>query len=508
MPLSAQYEEKRLRLVVEAAPNAFVLVDAAGVIQLVNAQTEKLFGYSRKELLGQPLEMLLPQRFRGRHSGFRAAFFTTPETRLMGAGRDLFGLRKDGLEVPVEIGLNPIQLDEGLMVLAAIADITERRQKDALLRQAQKMEAVGQLTGGVAHDFNNLLAVVLGNLELMKEQLPDGSSLHKQIDEAIASVDRGASLTKRLLAYARQQPLEPKIVEIDLLISGMTELLRRSLGETIQVQTVLPRGLWKTRIDPHQLENALLNLAVNARDAMPGGGRLTIEAQNATLDAEYARHFTDLSAGEYVLLAVSDTGTGMPPEVVERALEPFFTTKAVGKGSGLGLSMVYGFVKQSGGHVTIYSELGSGTVVKLYLPRAGTTGDGGGKQVEPEGRVAETILLVEDDPNIRKLVRAMLNSLSYQVIDAEDGPAALLLLASRDMPDMLLTDMVLPKGMNGSELACEARRQHPSLKVLYMSGYTNNALPFDGTQGKDVRLLSKPFRRQDLARAVRATLDE
>jgi CheY-like chemotaxis protein len=241
---------------------------------------------------------------------------------------------------------------------------------------------------------------------------------------------------------------------------------------------------------------------------MPTGGRLTIEAQNTILDAEYTRHYADLSPGHYVVLAVSDTGTGMPPEVVERALEPFFTTKPVGKGSGLGLSMVYGFVKQSCGHVTIYSEVDSGSVIKLYLPRTVVPGTGATPEAEPMGRAAETILLVEDDANIRKLVKAMLHSLSYKVVDAEDGPAALSLMAGPLKPDMLLTDMVLPKGMNGSELAREARRRHPPLKVLYMSGYTSNALPFDGTRDTSVRLLSKPFRRQELAQAIRTALYE
>ncbi len=451
---ASQREEERLRLVVEAAPNAFVLVDGSGRIQMVNSQTETLFGYPRTELLGYSLEMLLPERFRQTHSGFRTAFFAAPETRLMGAGRDLFGLRKDGREVPIEIGLNPIQLGDELMVLAAVADITERKHKDALLRQAQKMEAIGQLTGGVAHDFNNLLAVILGNLEMIADQLPEDSPLHERIEEAISSVNRGASLTQRLVAYARQQPLEPKVLQIDHLVWEMTELLRRSLGETIQIQTLLPRGLWKTRIDPNQMENALLNLAVNARDAMPDGGRLTIEAQNATLDSDYTRDYDDLGPGEYVMLAVSDTGSGMTAQVVERALEPFFTTKPVGKGGGLGLSMVYGFVKQSGGHLKIYSEPGCGTTVKLYLPRAGAAANTSGvDQSESGGQAVETILLVEDDANIRKLVAAMLNSLSYKVVDAEDGPSALTALAAGGKPDMLLTDMVLPRGMNGSDLA-------------------------------------------------------
>jgi PAS domain S-box-containing protein len=507
----AQRDAKRLRQVVEAAPNAFVLVNAAGNIEMVNAQTEKLFGYTRSELLGQPVEMLLPERFRSQHSALRTAFSSSPEARRIGAGRDLVGLHKLGREVPVEIGLNPIELDEGAMVLAAIVDITERKHRDTLLRQSQKMEAVGQLTGGVAHDFNNLLAVILGNLELADDQLPDDSPLKPLIQQAIESVDRGASLTQRLLAYARQQPLDPKVLDIHNLVSNITELLRRSLGETIRIQAVLPKDLWKTRVDPNQLENALLNLAVNARDAMPGGGRLTIEAHNSHLDSDYAEDNSEVTPGEYVMLAVTDTGTGMVPVVMDRALEPFFTTKSVGKGSGLGLSMVYGFVKQSGGHIKIYSEPGRGTTIKLFLPRAeGNAADAPGEEVALYRApiATEAILVVEDDASIRKLVAAMLDSLGYKVAQAEDGPSAQLALAKEEEPNLLLTDMVLPNGMSGVDLGRQARTQYPKLKVLYMSGYTNNALAFNGSHDESAHLLSKPFRRQELARAVRDVLDK
>jgi signal transduction histidine kinase len=395
--------------------------------------------------------------------------------------------------------------------LVAIVDVTERNAAEAQLRQSQKMEAIGQLTGGIAHDFNNLLTIILGNLEMIAEECAGNAHIRDMVADALSSVNRGASLTQRLLAYARQQPLEPRLVDIQHLVTDMAGLFGRSLGEHIRIHHYLAPDVWQTSVDPSQLESAMLNLAVNARDAMPHGGRLTIEAQNTVLDPEYAAANAEVIPGDYVQIAVSDTGTGIPKHILEHILEPFFTTKPVGKGTGLGLSMVYGFIKQSGGHLKIYSEPGVGTTVKLYLPRAvGSRHSTEGLQmagVLPRAQQAEVILLVEDDPTIRKLVEKLLAVLGYTVLVAEDGPAALSAMSQAERLDLLFTDVVLPAGMSGVALAAEAQLRHPRLKVLYMSGYTRNALVNAHVHDENAHLLSKPFRKEELARAVHKALN-
>jgi signal transduction histidine kinase/ActR/RegA family two-component response regulator len=385
-------------------------------------------------------------------------------------------------------------------------DITEQKRAEEQLRQAQKMEAVGQLTAGVAHDFNNMLAVIWGNAELLGDKLGQND---RNLIALFRATERAADLTQHLLAFSRKQVLSPEIINANNLIADTTGLLHRILEEHIEIQTVTAAGLWNCEIDPSQLENALVNLAINARDAMPGGGKLTIETVNARLDDDYAAAQADVKPGQYVMLAVTDTGTGMPPEVRERAFEPFFTTKAVGDGSGLGLSMVYGFVKQSGGHVTIYSEQGEGTTIKLYLPRSTGTATVERRPVTDEVPVArgETVLVVEDDSNVRILAVALLNSLGYRTLAAANGAAALDQLETTTGVNLLLTDVVMPGGMNGRELAAEIARRDLGIKVLYMSGYTENAVAHHGRLDADAELLQKPFRRADLARAVRKVLD-
>jgi signal transduction histidine kinase len=390
---------------------------------------------------------------------------------------------------------------------------TERalRASEERLRQAQKMEVVGQLAGGVAHDFNNILAIIYGNLDLLDEALVDRPDLQQIVQNTMKAAGRGASLTHQLLAYSRLQPLNPRVLDVGKLIVDMTQLLQRTLGETIAVETRVPGDLWKTLIDPNQLENALLNLAVNARDAMPNGGKLMIEVQNDVLDAAYAEQYLEVAPGRYVLLAVTDTGIGMSKEVAERALEPFFTTKPVGQGTGLGLSMVYGFVKQSKGHLKLYSEEGHGTTVRLYLPAAATELEerrGAADQSEhPGAKEGEVVLVVEDDPMVLRLAVQLLTRLGYQTLAAPDGPAALPILEQGGRIDLLFTDVVLPKGVNGTALAAEAQRRRPGLKVLYMSGYTADAIIHHGVLDKGVHLLTKPFRRAELARKVRQVLE-
>jgi len=386
------------------------------------------------------------------------------------------------------------------------------RKTEERLRQAQKMEVVGQLAGGVAHDFNNLLAIIYGNLDLLDEALADRPDLRQIVQNTMNAAGRGASLTHQLLAYSRLQPLDPRVLDLSKLIVEMTRLLQRTLGETIEVQTQVQDNLWKTLIDPNQLENAVLNLAVNARDAMLNGGKLMIEAQNAILDAAYAEEHLEVVPGRYVMLAVTDTGVGMSKDVVARALEPFFTTKPTGLGTGLGLSMVYGFVKQSKGHIKIYSEEGHGTTVRLYLPAAATDQEDGRVTIEqselPGARAGEVVLVVEDDPMVLRLAVQLLTRLGYQTLEARDGPEAIAMLEGAGRIDLLFTDVVLPKGMNGTALARAAQRLKPKLRVLYMSGYTANAIIHHGVLDKGVHLLTKPFRKVELARKVRQVLDD
>jgi signal transduction histidine kinase/CheY-like chemotaxis protein len=389
--------------------------------------------------------------------------------------------------------------------------IARRDAAEAQVRQMQKLESVGQLTGGIAHDFNNMLAIVIGSLDLALRRLndPEGRVL-KYIDNAMDGARRAASLTARLLAFSRQQALAPEPLDANVFVGSISELLRRTLGEGIQIETVLAGGLWRTYADAGELENAIVNLAVNARDAMEGQGKLTIETNNTHLDDTYARAHADVTAGQYVVICVSDTGGGMPPHVIEKAFDPFFTTKTVGKGTGLGLSQVFGFVKQSGGHVKIYSETGEGTTVKLYLPRW-TGADAGFKEVAPvqpmpEAVPGEIVVVVEDEESVRLVTVDALRDLGYGVFHANDGVEALELLATLQRVDLLFTDIMMPN-MNGRELADEARARRSDLKVLYTTGYTKNAVVHNGMLDAQVAFLAKPFSIAALALKVRQVLD-
>ncbi len=401
--------------------------------------------------------------------------------------------------------------DDGVVIWDGVAfDVTDQRMAEEQLAHAQKMEAVGQLTGGIAHDFNNLLTVIIGNLELLEARLDSGDKMRKYVDQAQEAADLGAELTHGLLAFARRQPLEPRAIDLNDMVSGLTGLLRRTLGENIQISTVLAAALRQTMADPGQVENAIINLAVNARDAMPDGGVLTIETANAELVDDDAAKIFDIEPGRYVVLSITDTGTGMPQDVATRAFDPFFTTKEVGAGTGLGLSMVYGFAKQSGGHARIYSEIGHGTTVSLYLPQVA---DAGAAEEEretveesPMGR-GETILVVEDDPRVRLLTTTRLEQLGYTVQEATDGPDALTQLEQAVHVDLLFTDIVMPGGMTGDELARRAAEIQPDIKVLFTSGYAEAAMHGNGNLANGAGLLRKPYKLADLAQKVRASLD-
>ena len=393
-------------------------------------------------------------------------------------------------------------------------EIARREATEDALRQSQKMEAVGRLTGGIAHDFNNLLTAIIGNLDLALRRLDGEERVRGWLANSRKAAERAATLVQRLLAFSRQHPLEVKSVDINRLVQGMSDLLARTIGETVTIETVLAGGLWKAAIDPNQLENTLLNLAVNARDAMPDGGRLTIETANCHLDEHYVGQTgAEIGPGQYVMVAVSDSGAGMSRDVMNRAFEPFFTTKPPGVGTGLGLSQAYGFAKQSGGHIRIYSEVGEGTTVKLYFPRlTGKSEIPAWSAREPAPQPAnldgsETVLVVEDDAQVNKLAVETLEQRGYRVLAAPDGPAALRLVDGAPHIDFLLTDVVLPGGMNGRQLSEEVRRRRPGIKVLYVTGYTRNAIIHRGRLDPDIDLLTKPFTAEALTRKIRSILD-
>ena len=398
-----------------------------------------------------------------------------------------------------------------------------RQEAEATLRQAQKIEAVGQLSGGIAHDFNNLLTIIMGNLDTIKRRLADktedegalAGKLRKPLDAALQGAQNAAQLTHRLLAFSRRQALEPARLDLNRLVSGMLDMLRRALGEELNIEAVLAAGLWPAFADTHQVENTLLNLALNAKAAMTKGCCLTIETANTYLDETYARQFGDIDPGQYVLLSVTDTGSGIPRDIMERVFEPFFTTKRPGEGSGLGLAMVHGFVKQSGGHVRIYSEEGHGTTVKIYLPRLTEAEEVSSvpapKPIDisavPQARPHESILVVEDNDGVRDYAKAVLQGLGYHVLEAVESNDALALLATAPRIDLLFTDVVLPGETTGRALANAVREKYPGLPVLYTTGYTRNAIVHQGRLDRDVHLLSKPYTQQDLARKVRELLD-
>ncbi len=452
----------------------------------------------------------LERRFAVRKlSGFPLYVTSSLETRdILGgwlrymAGHLIFG-------VPATLFLVVLILLAMRRTSALYAEAERRELLEASLRQSQKMEAVGQLTGGVAHDFNNLLTVILGNLQMALRQIPEGRP-RTLLANAYQAADRAAELTKRLLAFSRSQPLDPQPIDANRLVAGMSGLLDRTLGETVAVETVGSAGLWQTEADAPQLEAAILNLAINARDAMPEGGKVTIETGNAFLDEFYCQSAEGVKPGQYVMISVTDTGAGMPQEVIDKAFDPFFTTKAAGAGTGLGLSQVYGFIKQSGGHVRIYSEIGEGTTVKLYLPRSFARDkplpSSKAADDAPAGK-QETVLVVEDDADVRAYVVETLSALNYRVREAENAEAALGILDDSAPVDLLLTDVVMP-GMNGRNLAEAALLRRPGLKVLYMTGYSRNAIVHQGRLDAGVALMQKPFSQTMLAMRVRTVLEE
>jgi PAS domain S-box-containing protein len=501
--------EQLARGIINSAPDAFVQADQRGVIRDWNPQAEALFGWSRDEALGKNVFDLM-----GRPDGqgplktALAAFLSSGAEQIRQPRREATARRRDGTEFTAELSVTALKTRDGFVFNSFIRDLTDKIATEERIRQAEKMEAMGQLTGGIAHDFNNILTVITGTIEILADAVKDDpqlAAITRMIDEAAS---RGADLTQHLLAFARKQPLEPRETDINRLIIDTAKLLQRTLGEHVEIESVFEDETCPAVVDPNQLATALLNLALNARDAMPDGGKLVIETGLVVLDENYAKRNGDVRPGRYAMIGVSDTGTGIPAGIIDKVFDPFFTSKGPGKGTGLGLSMVYGFIKQSAGHVKIYSEEGHGTTVKMYLPPAS------GASLTAESTLApelvgghETILVVEDDKLVRDYVLTQLHSLGYVTLDAANASEALAMVKSGAAFDLLFTDVIMP-GLNGRQLADEILKIRPGLKVLFTSGYTENAIIHHGRLDEGVLLLAKPYRKSDMAIMIRKALAE
>lgn len=523
------------------AADAIIAIDADHKITLFNEGAERIFGYSKAEILGQPLSRLIPDRYRMLHTHHIAALqMGQKASRLMGERQEIFGLRKGGAEFPAEASIAMVGGSEKKSFLAVLRDITERKRTQEILAnharelelrvrertaeleaeiarreeaqaqliQSQRMEAFGQLTGGVAHDFNNLLTIITGNLELMFPEL-ETQKARGHIKRALEASEMASRLTSRLLTFARRRRLEPRVIDMNELVLGMAEIVQRTIGAHISLSTILTPELWLTRADPSEVENAVLNLVINARDALPRGGRMVVETRNAVFgDDEIA---SGVRKGKFVVISVTDTGVGMLPEVAARAFEPFFTTKPTGRGTGLGLSTIYGFAQQTGGHVTLYSEVGKGTTVSLYLPRAADLTDPGEIRVQDDeiifARNSETVLVVEDNPDVREVTLERIEGLGYVVLEAASAPEAIKVLGANPDVQLVLTDVVMPGGMSGFELAQWIGENRPGVAVVCTSGFAEGA---SGQQGMGnppaCAMLHKPYGRAELSKVLTAAL--
>jgi two-component system cell cycle sensor histidine kinase/response regulator CckA len=504
----AEGDLRKLFQAIEQSPASVVITDVQGRIEYVNPKFTELTGYTYPEVVGKNPSIL--------KSGYTPRDEYARLWRKISSGQvwhgEFYNRKKDGQLFWELASVAPVRNPSGEIThyVAVKEDITERKATEDRLRVSQRLEVIGQLTGGVAHDFNNLLAIIMGNLQLLEERLNNDREARELLADAIWSAERGAQLTHGLLAFARRQRLNPKVTDVNRVISEMTDLLRRTLGEKIEILEVLQPDLWSTMIDRSQLESALLNLVVNARDAMSDGGTLTIATSNVVLPMEGGPKAEETQPGEHVMISVSDTGVGIPPEIRERIFEPFFTTKKLGEGSGLGLSMVYGFVRQSGGTITVDSTVGIGTTLRIYLPHAAN--DAAKTEVpQPKSRKrrvgGEVILVVEDDARVRKTATNILLGRGYQVLEAGDANEAMRLLAEGTHIDLLFTDVVLPNGMNGSQLAREVLRKNPETRVLFTSGYAAETELTEALPGQHIELLAKPYRQTDLTLKVREILD-
>jgi len=494
-------------LVQSVTDYAIYMLDTEGRVSSWNTGAERFKGYAAQEIMGEHFSRFYTEEDRQAGVPTRALETARREGRFEAEG---WRVRKDGSRFWAMVIIDPIRDGAGELIGYAkvTRDMSEKRAIEEQLRQSQKMEAVGQLTGGLAHDFNNLLTGISGSLELIQARIAQGriAEVDRYVMAAQGAVKRAAALTHRLLAFSRRQTLDPKPTNVNRLLSDLEELIRRTVGPSIEVEVVGASGLWPTLVDPNQLENSVLNLCINARDAMPDGGKLTIETSNKWIDERAARSH-DLPVGQYVSVCVTDTGTGMTPDVIAKAFDPFFTTKPIGEGTGLGLSMIYGFARQSGGQVRIYSEVGEGTTMCLYLPRhtedVSLTDEIEGATSIPAGGEGEVVLVIDDDPTVRMLVAEVLADLGYAVIEAPDGPAGLKVLDSNARIDLLITDVGLPGGMNGRQVADAARVTRTGLKVLFITGYAENAAIGKGGLAEGMYVVTKPFQMDMLAHRIR-----
>ena len=501
--------EDRFRMLVETAPAAIVIADGNGRIVDLNAQTLAIFGYLREDLLGQSVDILLPEKLRKKHEEHRAGYMNNPHARPMGLGMDLFARRKDGTEFPVEISLGPLATKEGTLVSAAIVDITARKQIEDRMRLSQRLEAIGKLAGGVAHDFNNLLGVILGCCDIVADSLPVGHIAAKKIEIMKKAGTSAAGLTRQLLAFSRKQMLQPRVLDLNEVLAQVQSLLHRLIGEDILLKVSIEPDVGNIEADPGQIEQVLMNLAVNARDAMPKGGGLSIRVRNADLDESYRQQHQPVIPGPYVMLSFEDTGCGMDAKTQARIFDPFFTTKELGKGTGLGLATVYGIVKQSAGYIWVYSEVGHGTVFKLYFPRVNQNAPSAEHaEVERDQlQGSETILVAEDSESLREIATEYLRSLGYSVMDSVSGKDALRQANEFHGPiHLLVTDVVMPE-MSGPELANQIAVGRPEIKVLFTSGYTDDVIARQGVLENGVAFIQKPYRPKALARRIREVLD-
>ncbi len=498
--------EGRFRDLFDVAPDAILLTSAEGKILIANAEAHRMFGH--ENLVGEEVDALVGEDSRERHPHLRAGFFANPESRRVRGAREIQARRKDGKMFPVEITLASSSVDGQPAALAIIRDATDRRALEERLRQTQKLEAIGSLAGGIAHDFNNLLSVILSYSSMLVEGLKAGDPMREDLGEVHKAAMRATDLTRQLLAFGRKQILQPAPTNLNEIVKRMQTLLRRLIGEDIEYTVLLAAQLGTTLVDPSQIEQIIMNLIVNARDAMPTGGKVTVETANVVLDAGYAAQHAGVTPGAYVMIAITDTGLGMDAATQARVFEPFFTTKEVGRGTGLGLSTVFGIVKQSGGHVWLYSEVGKGTTFKVYFPRSDKDAMSTTAPPPPNTqRGVETILLVEDDDALRVLTSTILRRNGYHVLEAANGGDALLICEQHGATiHLLLTDVIMPK-MSGRQVADRLKIIRPQMKVLYMSGYTDNSIVHHGVLDSDVAFLQKPITPDALARKVRDVLD-
>lgn len=501
--------EAHFRSILQTVPEAMVVIDEVGIITSFSSAAEDLFGYEAAEVEGRNVSMLMPSPDREHHDRYLGKYLSTGQRRIIGIGRVVKGQRKDGSTFPMELAVGEAVSNGKRVFTGFVRDLTSRHKIEEELRQAQKMEAIGQLTGGLAHDFNNLLTVISGNLEIAEAKVTDPKVL-VLLREAQGATDDGAKLTGQLLAFGRKQPLNPKLTDLGQMIASFSELIRRTIGDRIELRTIVTGAANEALVDGPQLQNVLLNLTLNARDAMPEGGELSIEVSRVYLDQDYAQMYPEMRAGDYILIAVTDTGMGMTEDVKQRAFEPFFTTKHGGGGTGLGLSMVYGFVHQSGGHIQLDSEPGQGTSLRVFLPSVTKPQPaiGSGAVTREQSKIAggnEPVLVVEDDARVRRIAVTRLESFGYTVHQAAGGAEALDILARHPEVVLLFTDVAMP-GMSGDQLAQEVRRRRPDVKVLFTSGFAEPEVA--GRQfAEHAAWLKKPYTARELAAQVRVLLD-